>query len=174
KQLAESEKRKKDFEQTLPTSLVAMSVAPRTMRVLPRGNWLDDSGEVVQPAVPAFLGSLDVSGRRATRLDLARWLVSPDNPATARVFVNRLWKLMFGQGIVKTSDDFGAQGTPPTHPELLDWLATEFVASCWDVKHMIKLMAMSATYRQSSHASKGLRERDPTNLLLARQNRFRL
>jgi hypothetical protein len=174
KQLDEAEKRKKEFEQTVPSSLVAMSVAPRTMRVLERGNWLDDSGEVVKPAVPAFLGSLDAKDRRATRLDLARWLVSPDNPATARVFVNRLWKLMFGQGIVKTSDDFGAQGTPPTHPELLDWLATEFVASGWDVKHMIKLMAMSATYRQSSHASKELRERDPTNLLLARQNRFRL
>lgn len=180
KQLAEAEKRKKDFEQTIPTSLVSMHAAPRTMRILKRGNWLDESGEVVQPAVPAFLGSLDTKGRQATRLDLARWLVSSDNPATARVFVNRLWKLMFGQGIVKTSDDFGAQGTPPTHPELLDWLATEFMASRgasapgWDVKHIMKLMAMSATYRQSSQASKELRERDPTNLLLARQNRFRL
>jgi hypothetical protein len=190
KQLAEAEKRKKDFEQTIPTTLVSMSVAPRTMRILKRGNWLDESGEVVQPAVPAFLGSLDTKGGRATRLDLARWLVSPDNPATARVFVNRLWKLMFGQGIVKTSDDFGAQGTPPTHPELLDWLATEFIGPLtlpsppseggegrvrgWDVKHLMKQIAMSATYRQSSQASKELRERDPTNLLLARQNRFRL
>src|SRR5262249_46595055 len=119
-------------------------------------------------------------GKRANRLDLARWLVSPDNPVTARVFVNRLWKLMFGQGLVKSLDDFGAQGAPPTHPELLDWLATEFMASRgasgpgWDVKHMLKLIAMSATYRQSWQASKEQRERDPTNLLLARQNRFRL
>jgi hypothetical protein len=178
KQLAEVEKRKKEYEQTLPTSLVSMSVSPRTVRVLQRGNWLDDSGEIVQPAVPAFLGSVDTKSKRASRLDLARWLVSPDNPVTARVFVNRLWKLMFGQGLVKTLDDFGAQGAPPTHPELLDWLATEFMASReasapgWDVKHMVKLLAMSATYRQSSQASR--EQRDPTNLLLARQNRFRL
>ncbi|HMF13743.1 MAG TPA: DUF1553 domain-containing protein, partial [Gemmataceae bacterium] len=141
---------------------------------LRRGNWLDESGDVVQPAVPAFLGLLDTNDKRASRLDLARWLVSPENPATARVFVNRLWKLMFGQGLVKTVDDFGAQGTPPSHPELLDWLATEFARSGWDVKHVVKLLAMSATYRQSSQASKEQRERDPTNLLLARQNRFRL
>jgi hypothetical protein len=174
KQLAEAEKRKKDFQQTIPTTLVSMPVPPRTVRILKRGNWLDDSGEIVQPAVPAFLGLLDTKGQRASRLDLARWLVSPDNPATARVFVNRLWKIMFGQGLVKTVDDFGTQGTPPSHPELLDWLATEFMASGWDVKHMVKLMAMSATYRQSSQASKEQREHDPTNLLLARQNRFRL
>jgi hypothetical protein len=180
KQLDEAQKRKKGFEGTIPTSLVSVAVAPRTIRILRRGNWLDDSGEIVQPAIPAFLGSLDTKGQRPTRLDLARWLVSPDNPAAARVFVNRLWKLMFGQGLVKTVDDFGAQGTPPSHPELLDWLALEFMASRgasapeWDVKHMVKLMAMSATYRQSSQASKEQRERDPTNLLLSRQNGFRL
>jgi hypothetical protein len=174
KQLAEAEKRKKDFEQTIPTTLVSMSVPPRTVRILKRGNWLDESGEIVQPAVPAFLGSQETKGQRASRLDLARWLVSPANPATGRVFVNRLWKIMFGQGLVKTVDDFGAQGMPPSHPELLDWLATEFVNSGWDVKHMVKLMGMSATYRQSSQATKQQRERDPTNLLLARQNRFRL
>jgi hypothetical protein len=179
KRFAEVDARKKDFEQTLPTSLVSLAVSPRTVRVLPRGNWLDDSGEVVQPAIPAFLGALDTKGNRAGRLDLARWLTSPDNPVTARVFVNRLWKLMFGQGLVKTVDDFGAQGAPPTHPELLDCLATEFMASRgasapgWDIKHMVKLLAMSATYRQSSQAGKEQRERDPTNLLLARQNRFR-
>jgi hypothetical protein len=174
KQLAEAEKRKKEFEQTLPSTLVSMSVSPRTVRVLPRGNWLDDSGEIVQPAVPAFLGSLDTQGKRAGRLHLARWLTSPDNPVTARVFVNRLWKLMFGQGLVKTVDDFGAQGSQPTHPELLDWLATEFMANGWNVKHIVKEMAMSATYRQSSQACKEQRDRDPTNLLLTRQNRFRL
>jgi hypothetical protein len=174
KQLSDAEKRKKDFELGLPTTLVAMAVPPRTVRMLKRGNWLDESGDVVQPAVPAFLGSLDTKDKRANRLDLARWVVSPENPGTARVFVNRLWKLMFGQGLVRTVDDFGAQGTPPSHPELLDWLATEFVKSGWDVKYMVKLMAMSATYRQSSQATKEQRERDPTNLLLARQNRFRL
>jgi hypothetical protein len=180
KLMAEAEKRKKDFEQTIPTTLVSLSAPSRTVRILKRGNWLDESGEMVQPAVPAFLGSLDTKGQRATRLDLARWLVSPDNPMTARVFVNRLWKIMFGQGLVKTVDDFGAQGQTPSHPELLDWLATEFMASRgasapgWDIKDMIKLMAMSATYRQSSQASKEQRERDPTNLLLTRQNRFRL
>src|SRR5262249_36530436 len=150
----------KDFEQTIPTTLVSMSVPPRTVRILKRGNWLDESGDVVQPAIPAFLGSLDTKGQRATRLDLGRWLVSPDNPAPARVFVNRVWKIMFGQGLVKTIDDFGAQSQPPSHPELLDWLATEFVASGWDVKYMVKLMAMSATYRQSSQASKEQRDRD--------------
>jgi hypothetical protein len=174
KQFADAAKRKKDFEQSLPTSLVSMPVSPRTIRVLPRGNWLDDSGEIVQPAIPAFLGSLDTKGKRAGRLDLAGWLTSADNPVTARVFVNRLWKLMFGQGPVKTVDDFGAQGAPPTHPELLDWLAVKFMANNWDVKHIVKLMAMSATYRQSSQASKEQRERDPTNALLTRQNRFRL
>jgi hypothetical protein len=174
KELAEAETRKKDFEQAIPTTLVSMPVPPRTVRILKRGNWLDESGEIVQPAVPAFLGSIGTKEKRATRLDLARWLVSPDNPMTARVFVNRLWKIMFGQGLVKTVDDFGAQGQPPTHPELLDWLATEFISSGWDVKHMVKLMAMSATYRQSCQAGKEQRERDPTNLLLSRQNRFRL
>jgi hypothetical protein len=174
KEFAEAEKRKKDFEQTIPTTLVSMPVPPRTVRILKRGNWLDESGDIVQPAVPAFLGSIGTKDKRATRLDLARWLVSPDNPMTARVFVNRLWKIMFGQGLVKTVDDFGAQGQPPTHPELLDWLATEFQANGWDVKHMVKLIAMSATYRQSSQADKEQRERDPTNLLLSRQNRFRL
>jgi hypothetical protein len=174
KQLLEAEKRRKDFEQTVPTSLVSMPISPRTVRVLPRGNWLDDSGEIVQPAVPAFLGALDTNSKRANRLDLARWLTSSDNPVTARVFVNRLWKLMFGQGLVKTVDDFGAQGSQPTHPELLDWLATELTANGWDTKHILKQMAMSATYRQSSTARKEQRERDPTNLLLARQNRFRL
>src|SRR5204862_2226233 len=122
-----------------------------------------DSGAVVQPGVPASLPPLGVQGRRATRLDLARWMVARDNPLVARVFVNRLWKLMFGQGIVKTLEDFGSQGAWPAHPELLDWLAVEFRESGWDVKRTLKLIVMSKAYRQSSHVSAELRQRDPFN-----------
>jgi hypothetical protein len=172
--LAQAEAHKQQLMQAIPQTLVTVSVPPRTMRVLPRGNWLDDSGDVVQPATPAFLPPLGVNGRRATRLDLARWLVSRDNPLTARVFVNRLWKLTFGQGLVKSADDFGTQGTLPSHPELLDFLAAEFMDSGWDVKHMLRLVVLSNTYRQSSAASRLLRERDPGNAFLARQGRFRL
>jgi hypothetical protein len=135
---------------------------------------LNETGEIVEPGTPAALPPLGVQGRRATRLDLARWLVAPQNPLTARVFVNRLWLLLFGQGIVKTADDFGAQGASPTHPELLDWLASEFRQSGWDVRHMIKLMVMSRTYRQTSKVSPALHQADPYNALLARQGRFRL
>ncbi len=157
-----------------PKTLVTMSITPRVVRVLPRGNWLDDSGEIVEPAVPKFLAALETKGKRASRLDLAKWIVSPDNPLTARVFVNRLWKICFGQGIVKSVDDFGIQGSYPSHPQLLDWLAIEFVESGWDVKRMLKLLVMSNTYRQSSAASKEVRVKDPTNVWLARQGRFRL
>jgi hypothetical protein len=151
-----------------------MSGPPRTMRILPRGNWLDDSGEIVQPGTPASLPALGVTGRRASRLDLASWLVSKEHPLTARVFVNRLWKIAFGQGLVTSLDDFGAQGTWPSHPELLDWLAVEFRESGWDVKHLVRLLVTSSTYRQSSVASEALRHIDPYNRLLARQGRFRL
>src|SRR5262245_15666522 len=174
KRLADLQRRKAELEKQVPLTLVSTPVPPRTMRVLPRGNWLDDSGEVVAPAVPASLGGWSVQERRATRLDLAQWLVAPDNPLVARVFVNRLWKLFFGQGIVKTLDDFGAQGAWPSHPELLDWLAVEFRESAWNVKHLVKLMVMSQTYRQSSQAGEAVRQRDPYNELLARQARFRL
>jgi hypothetical protein len=154
--------------------LVTKAVKPRTVRVLPRGNWLDDTGEVVEPAVPQSLGALSDVERRATRLDLAHWLVAPQGPLVARVYVNRLWKIAFGQGLVRTLDDFGTQGAPPSHPELLDWLATELVASGWDTKHLLKRMVMSATYRQSSVASEAARRSDPLNQWYARQNRFRL
>ena len=159
---------------TFPTSLVSMSITPRVMRVLPRGNWLDDSGEVVSPGLPGFLVPEDPKAGRLTRLDLANWLVSADNPLVSRVFVNRLWKVAFGQGLVKSLEDFGTQGAPPTHPPLLDWLAVEFREHKWDVRHMLWLMVTSSTYRQSSAASKELRERDPLNLWLARQGRFRI
>jgi hypothetical protein len=107
-------------------------------------------------------------------MDPAKWLISRENPLVARVFVNRLWKLAFGQGIVKTLDDFGAQGEMPSHPQLLDWLAVEFIDSGWNVKHVLKLMLLSSTYRQTSVTGKDLRESDQGNRWLARQSRFRI
>lgn len=172
--LAQVQAEKDQVIKSAPTSLVSFSVPPRMMRILPRGNWLDESGEVVSPALPDFLPPLASAGERASRLDLAAWLTSADNPLVARVMVNRLWKLMFGQGLVKTLDDFGSQGAWPTHPELLDWLAVEFRESGWDVKHMLRLMAQSAAYRQSSQASREVREADAANAWLARQARFRI
>jgi hypothetical protein len=173
-QIASNEKQQKDIRAAFPQTLVSISIAPRMVRILPRGNWLDDSGEVVGPATPAALPNLEIGDRKTARLDFARWMAARENPLTARVFVNRLWKLYFGQGIVKSLDDFGTQGNSPTHPELLDWLAVEFMDSGWNVKHMIKLMVTSATYKQSSFVTPKLREVDPTNKWLARQARFRL
>jgi hypothetical protein len=174
RQLSALERRKQDILKAAPETEISMAGPPRVMRVLRRGNWLDDSGSVVTPDTPGSLPSLGVKGRRANRLDLAKWMTAPDNPLVARVFVNRLWKLYFGQGLVKTLDDFGSQGVWPTHPDLLDWLAVEFRESGWDVKHLIKLMVMSETYRQSSKVTEQLKQSDPYNLLLARQARFRL
>lgn len=173
KKLAQVQKDLDDLKARIPTSLVAMAGPPRTIRILPRGNWLDDTGEIVGPAVPGFLSTLDVK-TRPTRLDLAQWLTTPDNPLTARVFVNRIWKLLFGQGLVKSLEDFGSQGATPTHPELLDYLAVEFVESGWNVKLLLKLIASSNAYRQSSVVPRSVRDRDPGNLWLARQGRFRL
>ena len=110
----------------------------------------------------------------ASRLALARWLVSPDHPLTSRVAVNRFWQLYFGLGLVKTAENFGSQGEPPSNPQLLDWLATEFIRTGWDVKGMQKLIVTSATYRQSSAVNKEMIEKDPENRLLARGPRFRL
>ncbi|HKD35189.1 MAG TPA: PSD1 and planctomycete cytochrome C domain-containing protein [Pirellulales bacterium] len=173
-EVAALERKKAALVKTFPETLIATAVEPRTVRILPRGNWLDDSGEIVSPAMPAFLPPLDVHGRRANRLDLARWLVDRQNPLVARVFVNRVWAMLFGQGIVKTSEDFGSQGAAPTHPELLNWLAVEFIDSGWDVKHLVKLIVSSAAYQQSSAASPELRAADPDNRWVARQGRFRL
>ncbi len=173
-ELAEVERKKADFVKTIATSLVSVGAMPRTVRVRPRGNWLDDSGAVVEPATPKSLHPLGVEGRRATRLDLARWMVSRENPLTARVFVNRLWKLFFGTGISRVLDDLGAQGEWPVHPELLDWLAVEFMESGWDVKHMVRLMVTSSAYRQTSVVRADLKERDPQNRLAGRQSRWRL
>jgi len=161
-------------EKTWHTTLITESGKPRTIRVLPRGNWLDDSGPVVTPAIPAFLGSLDIGDQRATRLELAEWITNRDNPLTARVFVNRLWMLLMGRGIARSLDDLGAQGQWPTHPDLLDWLAAEFIDSGWDVKHMVRLIVTSDAYRRSSICPDGLRGRDPENQFFARQTSWRL
>jgi hypothetical protein len=174
RELAELDRRYEALLRRIPHSLVTSSIAPRVMRVLPRGNWLNETGQVVAPDVPRSLPPLGVKDRAASRLDLARWLVAGNNPLPARVMVNRLWKLVFGQGIVATLDDFGSQGALPSHPELLDWLAAEFVDSGWDVKAMLKRMVLSETYRQSSNAKEEQRQRDPGNRWLARQNRPRL
>lgn len=168
------ERKKTELLASVPTCLVSTSGPPRTVRLLPRGNWLDENGPEVGPAVPAALGSINVTERRATRMDLAKWLVSRDNPVAARVMVNRLWKLYFGTGISKSLEDLGSQGEWPTHPDLLDWLAVDFVESGWDVKHIIRLIVTSGAYRQSSMPRDTLKEVDPYNRLLARQSRFRL
>jgi len=144
----------------------------RDSHVLIRGVW-DKKGDIVRPAVlPEILQH--PASQTTNRLALAKWLVSKDNPLTARVIMNQLWQLMFGAGLVRTPEDFGLQGEQPTHPELLDWLAVEFMESGWDIKHVLKTIAMSATYRQSSEVTPVLLELDPENRLLARAPRFRL
>ncbi len=157
----------------IPYVMVMDDGAPgRVTRMLERGNYLKP-GESVPMALPAAVaGNRAVS--RTNRLDLAEWLVSRDNPLTARVTVNRFWQSLFGVGLVKTSEDFGLQGERPVHPELLDWLAVEFMESGWDVKRLVRLMATSAAYRQSSRVTPTLAERDPENRLLARGPRFRM
>jgi hypothetical protein len=156
-------------------SLVTQAWEPKVTRVLPRGNWQDESGEVVQPSVPRFLPQPpNPDGHRLTRLDLARWLTAPENPLTARVFVNRLWKQLFGVGLSAVMEDVGAQGEPPVNPALLDWLAVEFRESGWDVKHVVRLMVLSNAYRQDSRARPELRDLDPNNRLVAFQSPRRL
>ena len=144
---------------------------PRKTTVFIKGDFTRP-GQPVTPGVPSVLPPM--KAEKPTRLDLARWLTSPDNPLTARVTVNRIWQQYFGRGIVETENDFGSQGTPPTHPELLDWLATEFMKQGWSQKAMHRLIVTSATYRQSSSARTDLATVDPTNKLLARQSRLRL
>jgi uncharacterized protein DUF1553 len=130
-------------------------------------------GEKVEPGTPAIFPPLP-AGAPNNRLGFAQWLADPGNPLPARVTVNRFWQMYFGTGLVKTTEDFGVQGEWPSHPELLDWLATEFIRTGWDVKAMQKLIVTSATYRQSSKTTPELQRRDPENRLLARAPRFRL
>ena len=135
---------------------------------------MDETGEVVKPALPHYLPRPEVTGRELTRLDLARWLVSRDNPLTARTVMNRLWKQFFGTGLSKQLDDLGAQGEPPSNPALLDWLACEFMDSGWDMKHMVRTIVTSKTYRQTSVATPELLAADPLNRELARQSAYRV
>ena len=145
---------------------------PRTTHIALKGDYRAPGMEV-QPDTPGFLPSIARTDE-PPRLQLAKWLVSSQNPLTARVAVNRMWQELMGRGIVGTSNDFGVQGQLPTHPELLDWLASEFIAQGWSTKAMHKLIVTSATFRQSSQARPDLSETDPDNRLFARQNRLRL
>ena len=166
------EQRSKRIE-SLPTVMVMVEMPePRETFVLKRGEY-DKRGERVTPGVPASLPPLP-AGEPRNRLGFARWLVSPTHPLTARVAVNQQWQMLFGTGLVKTTEDFGSQGEPPSHAELLDWLATEFTRTGWDVKRLIRTLVMSATYRQSSHVTPTLLARDPDNRLLGRGPRVRL
>jgi hypothetical protein len=172
--LAAAEKARKDYYDPLPKCLVSEKAPqPRTVRILPRGNFLDESGEVVKPALPHYLPQPKVEGRDLTRLDLANWLVSRENPLTARTVMNRLWKQFFGTGLSKVLDDLGAQGEPPPNAALLDWLACEFMDSGWNVKHMVRTLVNSATYKQTSVSNADLTAVDPYNREHARQSAFR-
>jgi hypothetical protein len=161
-------------DRSITTTLYTVSRQPREIRVLARGNWMDETGEVVEPGVPSALPQPPPREGRLTRLDLANWLVARDNPLTSRTLANRLWKLYFGAGLSTKLDDIGAQGDWPSHPELLDYLAGRLIDSGWDVKALIRLMVTSNAYRQSSLVSPELHERDPANRWLARQGRHRL
>jgi hypothetical protein len=157
---------------TLPVMVELPEKDRRVTRVLNKGNFLDP-GETVTPGVPQAVHPLP-PGASANRLGLARWLVDPHNPLTARVAVNRYWAQIFGKGLVETEEDFGTQGEPPSHPELLDWLAVRFQESGWNIKALLRLIVTSATYRQSSRLTRELLERDPRNRWLARAPRVRL
>jgi hypothetical protein len=172
-ELAALSRKRAEMLDIVPTVMVMQEMnPPRQTHLLIRGQY-DNPGEAVTAGVPACLPPLP-EGVPQNRLGLARWLVDPAHPLTARVAVNRFWQMCFGTGLVKTNEDFGSQGERPSHPELLDWLATEFIRTGWDVKAMQKLIVMSATYRQQSKVTPELVARDPENRLLARGARLRL
>ena len=167
-------KRKEQLEESIPTVMVMQEAEkPRPTFVLRRGEYDKPTDEKVSRGVPGIFPPLP-EGAPDNRLGLAQWLVDPSNPLTSRVTVNRFWEMYFGTGLVKTTEDFGSQGELPSHQDLLDWLATEFVGSGWDIKAMQKRIVMSATYRQSSKVSEHLLQKDPDNRLLARAPRLRL
>ncbi len=159
------------LKQAIPRVMVMSDKSPRKTRILSRGDYTSPLAEVA-PNTPESLPK--PSEPTKNRLDFAKWIVSPQNPLTARVQVNRFWQMLFGKGLVRTPENYGLQGEPPTHPELLDWLAVDFREHGWDVKKLIKLIVTSATYRQSSKLSPQLRINDPDNRLLARGARFRM
>jgi ribosomal protein L20 len=169
-------KQQVELERKITATLVMREMpARKDAFILIRGEY-DHKGKKVTPAVPAVLPQIvpRQEGKLPDRLDLAKWLVSPENPLTSRVIVNRFWQQYFGNGIVETSEDFGSQGQFPTHPQLLDWLATEFIRTGWNVKELQRLIVTSAAYRQSSRMTPDALQRDPTNKFLARGSRFRL
>ena len=172
KKQIDSYKKKAPKQPKMVNHVMKMSGA-RKSHIHIRGNFLKKGAEV-KSHTPEFLHKLKLRGKAPDRLDFARWIVDTENPLTARVAVNHVWKHLFGHGLVKTAEDFGTQGEKPSYPELLDWLATEFPRLNWSRKALIKLMVMSNTYRQSSATRSDLWEKDPQNQLLARQNRFRL
>ena len=177
KDKAAAKKARDDYENSLTHCLVTVTTKNlRTVRILPRGDWQNTSGETVLPATPAYLPGFITSTpeKRLTRHDLAQWLVAKQNPLTARVVVNRLWKLFYGGGLVKSLDDLGTQSEVPAHQPLLDWLACEFMESGWDLRHMIRLMVASETYARSSVATPEMLTRDPQNREFARGSRWRL
>ncbi len=173
KSLKQLQKAHAELERSIPTALVMEELpTPRKTFILMRGDYMAP-GEEVTADTPSILPAMGADLPK-NRLGLARWLVAPENPLTARVTVNRFWQSFFGTGLVASVDDFGSQGAQPSHPELLDWLAVEFRESGWDVKRLAKLIVTSAAYRQQSVVPSGLGDRDPQNRLLARGPRFRL
>lgn len=181
--LEKARKERDAFYKNLPKCLITKSTPiKRTVRLLPRGNWMDESGQLIKPALPQYLmpsNANDVSSEKSTlenltRLDLARWLVSAENPLTARVTMNRLWKHFFGIGLSKVLDDLGTQGELPANPNLLDYLACEFMESGWDFKHMVRAIVRSNTYQQSCETDPANIALDPLNRLTARQSPFRM
>lgn len=160
------------LDTAIPRVVVTEATEPSATRILRRGDFLDEAGDVVEPAIPAFLGKIPKDGR-ATRLDLANWIVSRENPLTARVQVNRMWRQFFGTGLSKVLDDVGSQGELPAHLELLDWLAAELQEQ-WDLRAVMRTIVLSHTYRQSSAPIEALEAKDPDNRLFGRQSRLRV
>src|SRR5439155_4635668 len=172
-ELKELKEQRDELKRGIQTVMVMDEMEkPRETFILARGDYRNKT-EKVTPGVPAVLPPLPKDAP-LNRLTLAKWLVDPAHPLTARVAVNRYWQMYFGYGIVKTAEDFGSQGEPPVNPELMDWLATEFIRTKWDIKALQRLIVTSAAYRQSSRITPELIEKDPENRLLARGPRFRL